>query len=68
MHRLELNVTPDELCERLNAAKRQGVSLSDHLRMALGMHPFGDPPLFQVDRKPPVRLRLVHNERRPQHL
>jgi hypothetical protein len=62
MHRLEVNVTPDELHERINAAKRQGVSLSDHLRIALGMRPLGEPPLFKRDRR---RLRLVHSERRP---
>lgn len=65
MHRLEVNVTLDELHERLNAARRQGVSLSDHLRMALGMRPNGDPPLF-ADREPRGRLRLVDSEHRPQ--
>jgi hypothetical protein len=66
MHRLELNVTAEELHERLNAAMRQGVSLSDHLRMALGMPPFNDPPLSPMDRERRSRLRLVHSERRPQ--
>ncbi len=63
MFRLELSVTPDELYERVDAARRQGVSMSDHLRMALGMRPFGDPPMFQVESKPRGRLRLVHDER-----
>lgn len=62
MHRLEVNVTPDELHDRIDAAKRQGVSLSDHLRIALGMRPFGDPPLFKTEHR---RLRLVHDIRRP---
>lgn len=65
MHRLELNVTADELRERLIAAKRQNVSISDHLRTALGMQPFGDPPLYEVDRERRARLRLVHSEHRP---
>jgi len=65
MFRLELSVTSDELHERLDAARRQGVSVSDHLRMALGMRPFGDPPMFEVDSKPRARLRLVHDERVP---
>jgi hypothetical protein len=65
MHRLELNVTPDELHARIDAAKRQGVSLSDHLRIALGMRPFGDPPLLAVDREARGRLKLVRAERRP---
>jgi hypothetical protein len=66
MHRLELNVTADEFRERLAAAKRQEVSISDHLRIALGMQPFGDPPLYEVDRERRVCLRLVHSERHPQ--
>jgi hypothetical protein len=66
MFRLEVSVTPDELHDRLNAAKHQGVSLSDHLRIALGMHPFGDPPLFQVDPEPRARLQLVHDHRCPE--
>jgi hypothetical protein len=61
MVRLEVKVTPDELFERMSAAERQGVSLSDHLRMALGMRPFGDPPMFHVESKSRRRrLRLVH--------
>jgi hypothetical protein len=62
---LEVNVTRDELHERMDAARRQGVSMSDHLRMALGMQPLGDPPMFH-DGEPSGRLRLVHDEHRPQ--
>ncbi len=65
MHRLEVTVTAEELHERMSAARRQGVSMSDHLRMALGLRPLGDPPMFQ-ESKPRGRLRLVHDERRPQ--
>jgi hypothetical protein len=60
---LEVNVTREELHERMDAARRQGVSMSDHLRMALGMRPLGDPPMFHEE--PRGRLRLVHDERRP---
>jgi len=66
MHRLELNVTADEFRERLAAAKRQNLSISDHLRIALGMQPFGDQPLYEVDREPRGRLQLVHSERQAQ--
>lgn len=66
MHRLELEVTAEELHARMSAARRQGVSMSDHLRMALGMRPLGDPPMFQ-ESKPRGRLRLVHDEPRQQH-
>lgn len=65
MFRLEVNVTRDELHDRMDAARRQGVSMSDHLRIALGMRPLGDPPMFH-EAEPRGRLRLVHDERRPQ--
>ncbi len=65
MHRLEVTVTAEELHQRMSAARRQGVSMSDHLRMALGMRPLGDPPMFQ-ESQPRGHLRLVHDERRPQ--
>jgi hypothetical protein len=62
---LQVRVTPDELHARMEAARHQGVSMSDHLRLALGMRPLGDPPMF-VQAKPRGRLRLVHDERRPE--
>lgn len=65
MHRLELSVTADELRDRIAAAKHQGVSMSDHLRMALGMQPFGDPPMFAKP-EPRGRLRLVHDRTQPE--
>jgi hypothetical protein len=61
---LQVRVTPDELHARMEAARRQGVSMSDHLRIALGMRPLGDPPMF-AESEPRGRLRLVHDERRP---
>jgi hypothetical protein len=62
---LEINMTQDEMHERLRIIREQGVSVSDHLRMALGMRPLGDPPMFPRS-EPCGRLRLVHDERRPQ--
>ena len=62
---LDVKVTPDELHERVEAARRQGVSMSDHLRLALGMRPLGAPPMF-AEAEPRGRLRLVHEERQPQ--
>jgi hypothetical protein len=60
---LDVKVTPDELHERVEAARRQGVSMSDHLRIALGMRPLGDPPMF-AESEPRGRLRLVHDDER----
>jgi len=56
-------MTTDELHARMEAARRQGVSMSDHLRLALGMRPLGDVPMF-AKAEPRGRLRLVHDERR----
>jgi hypothetical protein len=44
MIQVRVNMTQDELHERLNLIREQGVSVSDHLRIALGMRPLGDPP------------------------
>jgi hypothetical protein len=60
---LDVKMTPDELHARMEAAKRQGVSMSDHLRIALGMRPLGDPPMF-AESEPRGRLRLVHDRTR----
>jgi hypothetical protein len=65
MFQLEVNMTQDEMHERLRIVREQGVSVSDHLRMALGMPPLGDPPMFDRS-EPRGRLRLVHDDRRPQ--
>lgn len=65
MHRLQVTMTTDELHARMEAARHQGVSMSDHLRLALGMRPLGDPPMF-AESEPRGRLRLVHDERRPE--
>jgi hypothetical protein len=62
---LQVRVTPDELHARMEAARRQGVSMSDHLRIALGMPSLGDPPMFAPS-EPRGRLRLIHGERRPE--
>lgn len=64
MFQLEVRVTQEELQTHLEAAKRQGVSVSDHLRLALGMRSLGDPPMFSQS-KPHGRLRLVHDRTRP---
>jgi hypothetical protein len=58
-------MTTDELHVRMEAARRQGVSMSDHLRLALGMRPLGDPPMF-AEAMPRGRLRLVHDRTRPE--
>jgi hypothetical protein len=62
---LQVRVTPEELHARMEAARRQGVSMSDHLRVALGMRPLGDPPMF-AEAEPRGRLRLVHERRQPE--
>jgi hypothetical protein len=48
--------------ERLRIVREQGVSVSDHLRIALGMQPLGEPPMFPKP-EPRGRLRLAHDER-----
>jgi hypothetical protein len=65
MFQLEVNMTQDEMHERLRIVREQGVSISDHLRLALGMPPLGEPPFFP---KPESRgrLRLVHDRSRPE--
>ncbi len=62
MFQLEVNMTQDEMHERLRIIREQGVSVSDHLRMALGMTPLGEPPFFP--KLEPGRLRLVHDRTR----
>jgi hypothetical protein len=62
---LQIRVTPEEMHARMEAARRQGVSMSDHLRIALGMRPLGDPPMF-AEAEPRGRLRLVRERRQPE--
>ncbi|MGD0453917.1 MAG: hypothetical protein ABSB69_10000 [Solirubrobacteraceae bacterium] len=65
MFQLEVNMTQDEMHERLRIVREQGVSVSDHLRIALGMRPLGEPPFFPKP-EPRGRLRLVHDRTRPE--
>jgi hypothetical protein len=65
MFQLEVNLTQDEMHERLRIAREQGVSVSDHLRIALGMQPLGEPPMF-LKPEPHGRLQLVHDRTRPE--
>jgi hypothetical protein len=64
MFQLEVNMTQDEMHERLRIVREQGVSISDHLRLALGMPPLGEPPFFPKPER--GRLRLVHDHRPPE--
>jgi hypothetical protein len=65
MFQLEVNMTQDEIHERLRIISEQGVSVSDHLRIALGMQPLGEPP-FLSKPQPHKRLHPIHDKRRPQ--
>ena len=65
MFQLEVNMTQDEMHERLRIVREQGVSVGDHLRMALGMRLLGDPPMFDKP-EPQIRLQLVRDRKRPE--